>query len=123
MQARERFIRTDFKKVDADGNGTIDRNEAERAMRADFKAMDLDRNGVVTLADIQRDVTKSRAGKAKPPLSRYLPYDTNGDGKITEQEYLVAVRRQIYEPMDSNRDGKIALGEALAFHTARKGGQ
>ena len=115
----EEFIRADFEEADADGNGTLDRGEAESDMRADFKDMDLNGDGVVTLEDVQAELDRAGGGKAGNSLTRYLPYDTNGDGKITEQEYVAEVSRQVSKLMDRDGSGDVTLEEGLAFHTAR----
>lgn len=108
------FIRRDFKRIDRNGNRMIDAREARSAMVGDFRAMDVNHDGVVTLKDVRQSV---KPGAAKPtgPVSHYLPYDANGDGRITEAEYVRTIHAGMFDRMDKNHDGRISLAEALAF--------
>jgi len=113
-----RFVRTQFRRADRNHDGRLSRVEFDASIIKDFKAMDLNRDGVVTIADIQLDLKHAHAGKANRPLPFYLPYDTNGDGRITQREYLRTITRTIMRPMDANHDGKISLREAINWHVA-----
>jgi Ca2+-binding EF-hand superfamily protein len=115
-------VRADFKKLDADDSGRISLKEARRAMVSDFKAMDLNRNGVVTIGDVQAEFDRTGGGTANRPLAKYLPYDGNGNGRITKKEYVGKVRKQMFRPMDSSGDGEVRVGEAVSFTTERAPG-
>lgn len=108
-------IRNDFRRTDTNGNGMISATEATKSIMADFKAMDVNDDGVITLKDLKLSIPK---GSSKPTgsISHYLPYDTNGDGRIKEAEYVGAIRTRVFRPMDRNHDGQISLSEALEYN-------
>jgi Ca2+-binding EF-hand superfamily protein len=116
------FLRADFKRLDKNDDRVIDAREARLAMVADFKASDVNHDGVITLRDVQISLNRARGGRATGSINRYLPYDTNHNGRITRGEYVAAVRQQMFKPMDSNHDGRITLSEALSFHRRSIGG-
>jgi hypothetical protein len=60
------------------------------------------------------------------PLSLFSQLDKNGDGKITEEDFVGVVQqaglghvgemavKQIFRQLDKNRNGKLDMSEALA---------
>ena len=85
-------------------------------MKIDFVDADVNGDRLVTIADVQRELSKSGGGRAEKPLEYYMPYDGNGDGRITRREYVRAVTRQFFGPMDTDGDGSVSLQEAVIFH-------
>jgi Ca2+-binding EF-hand superfamily protein len=122
-QSLEAFITADFEADDANGDGSLDETESEAAIRQDFEDTDVDGDGVITIKDIQKELDDADGGKADQPLSAYLPYDEDGDGEITEDEYVAAVTKQISEPMDADSDGEVTVEEAVDFHEAAASGK
>jgi hypothetical protein len=120
-KALDRFISEDFDRVDRDDDRSLDRREAEAAIRADFAAADLDGDGVLTVDDVEQELDRVGRGKIDKPLAFYLARDTDGDGEITEAEYLRETIERTHEPMDRDGDREISLKEGLAFHRAHTG--
>lgn len=111
----EQFIRDDFAAIDGDGSGAVEPAEARKAILADFRRMDLNRDGVVTIDDVQAELDANGGGKATGSVSDHLPHDANGDGEITEREYVADVFESIHEPMDVDSDGEVTADEAVAY--------
>jgi Ca2+-binding EF-hand superfamily protein len=127
QQTLDAFISEDFEAQDGDGDGSLDEAEAEAAIRQDFADTDVDGDGVLTIDDVQQELDEADGGEADQPLSAYLPYDSDGDGEITEEEYLAAVQKQTVKQMDADGDGEVTVEEAIAFHqeaaTGKEGGK
>lgn len=115
-------VKKDFAKLDADKSKTVDLIEAKRDIGADFKDMDLNRNGVVSVQDVQLELDRTGGGQANRPLEKYLPFDSNGNGKITKKEYVAKVRKRMFRPMDANEDAIVTVKEAIAFTAKRAPG-
>lgn len=113
------FIRAAHRRTDTNGDGLVDWAEARAQIERDFRAADLTGDGVITVADVQHELDRDHHGRAARPLSSYLSFDTNADGRITEREYVAEVRRTLFGPMDANRDGKISADEDVAFETRK----
>jgi Ca2+-binding EF-hand superfamily protein len=64
------------KKIDADGDGKIGKDECVVFWRARFNEMDEDRNGKVTMVEFLKNMDKE-----------FKEMDKNGDGYISVQEY------------------------------------
>jgi Ca2+-binding EF-hand superfamily protein len=113
-QAARELIEEDFASADESNSGRLERDEVLATLRRDFEAMDLDRDGVVTIKDIRMELAGQKGaprGVKVPPLSEHLPYDANGDGRITFDEYREHVQREIVTKMDGDGDGTISEEE------------
>jgi len=118
-----------FNKLDADGDGSISREEMEavsekrKARKASKKAEILERydtNLDGELSDAERTVLKAerdakraekgeRGGKKGKRGERPNP-DANGDGFISLDEHL-AMADQLFARLDANSDGVLTEGE------------
>jgi Ca2+-binding EF-hand superfamily protein len=82
-----------FYLADEDRDGTITAEELEKAALADFARFDTDGSGDVTEAEYEA-CANAGAGVVGVPAQRIksnLPeYDTNGDGQLSQQEFMNA---------------------------------
>jgi len=58
--------------------------------------------------------------KAADHEAMFKQIDTNGDGKISADEYATAAKKT-FEKMDANHDGKVTADEMTAAHQAMAG--
>ncbi|UCH73809.1 MAG: EF-hand domain-containing protein [Rhodospirillales bacterium] len=96
--------RTRFERVDADGNGRIDRQEFGAAREARFARMDADGNGAITLAELEDAARRDHAAR------RFERMDADADGQVTRQEFA-ALGDRMFEHLDENADGYLSMGE------------
>jgi Ca2+-binding EF-hand superfamily protein len=123
--ARTDFIQTmdlEFKRMDADKNGTLTKKEIEdfqRAMAAFtaqrrnvvlFQALDKDKNGQLTPAEFAGLPMQMPQPNAAPVLAQT---DGNRDGQITAVEYR-AGKLQNFDRMDIDKDGVVSVAELKA---------
>ena len=113
------FLTTEFEDDDSDGDGTLDQAEITTSIEGDFEDSDVTGDGVVTIDDVQKELDDTGGGTADQPLDWYMPYDADGDGTITVEEYTTTVMADVMAPMDTDSSGTISLDEAIAWHQAR----
>ena len=114
---------TEFKKLDANGDGVVTRTEIEaagaRALAASaaqrsaalFSKIDTDHNGQISPEEFARATAQS-PGKfdSAPLLARF---DTNHDGSISLVEYRTATLAN-FDKMDTDKDGVVSVAEQRA---------
>ena len=112
----------EFRKMDADKNGTVTRAEIvdfERAIsilktrtanRALFAKLDLDRNGQVSQAEFARLASAPPAPNPAPTLQRF---DLNKDQAVSLVEYRTGTLAN-FDRMDSDKDGFVSPAEMAA---------
>ena len=112
----------EFRKMDADKNGTVTRAEIvdfERAIsilktrtanRALFAKLDADRNGQVSQAEFARLASAPPAPNPAPMLQRF---DLNKDQAIGLVEYRTGTLAN-FDRMDSDKDGFVSPAEMAA---------
>jgi hypothetical protein len=106
--AQER--RAHRQKVDANADGNITAAEAATAakatvpqLKARFQALDTNKDGVLTASEVPDEAT-------------FKKLDKNGDGKVTEPEFLAVAADaavKLFQSTDKNRDGTITTDEAI----------
>src|SRR5579883_738291 len=89
LEERKGRARAEFQNLDTNRNGFVERAEAEALVHAEFNQYDTDRDNKVTEPEVQR-----RRGMMAindfidMQLRSADQLDKNGDGKITQQEWL-----------------------------------
>jgi Ca2+-binding EF-hand superfamily protein len=112
----------EFRKMDADKNGTVTRTEVEgfeRAIsvlkaqarnRALFVRLDTDRNGQISQAEFARMASAPPAPNTAATLGRY---DLNRDQSISLVEFRTATLAN-FDRKDTDKDGFVSAAEMKA---------
>lgn len=103
-------IKNTFKEMDSNGNGRLEIKEA----LAGFKIIKQ------LLADGGKQMMEEL--NVENPFSSLLKLDKNGDGKITQEDFVLCLLpfgskldeiREAFKKMDTNEDGKLDMTESL----------
>lgn len=110
LEERRNIARGEFRNLDSNGSGFIDRSEAESLIHGEFNQYDTDRDNKVTEPEIrlivQRSMAREAAERQKAEAQRRQgmtgindfidlqlhevdKLDKNGDGKLSQAEYAV----------------------------------
>ena len=109
-ERRTEFAQTHFTKLDMNHDGVVTQDEFVAAATARFQQLDTQGTGKVTAAEITASPkAQERASHAVEHIVRHL--DTNGDGVVSQDEYLAAAKKR-FSRMDKNGDGFIDADEA-----------
>lgn len=109
-----------FKKIDADGNGTLSREEIEKGMPRlvkDFDAIDTNKDGQVSHDELRAYMRgKAQAIKQKG-AERFRQADTDGDGSLSKEEAEKGMPRlaKDFDAIDANQDGKLSQDEIRTY--------
>jgi len=76
--------------------------------------------GLATLFGTAVPIAAQANDKAGDHEAMFKQMDTNGDGKISADEYATAAKKT-FEKMDANHDGKVTADEMTAAHQAVAG--
>jgi len=113
---------SEFKRTDADRDGTLSRKEiedfqasqiiaaAQARKRALFAALDTDHNGVLNQAEFMRLPSNEQAPNAAPMIAHF---DTNRDSKISQVEYRAGTLAN-FDRLDADKDGVVTAAEMKA---------
>jgi Ca2+-binding EF-hand superfamily protein len=156
VEDRRNRIRAAFQNLDLNSSGFVERAEAEAPIQSEFNQYDTDRDNKVTEPEIrllmqrmaqrqqaERQQMEAERRKGMMALSDLIDMqmrdadklDKNNDGKISQQEYLVAagpadgpqsqnqlpydVRKKLvlikFQEIDTNKDGIIDRPELTAY--------
>jgi Ca2+-binding EF-hand superfamily protein len=109
LEERRQHARAEFRDLDTNGDGMIERAELEAAMNVEFNQYDIARNDKVTEAEArlvmqrflqrvaaERQQAEQRRRQEMMTLSEFIDgqlrifdqLDKNHDGKVTKEEYL-----------------------------------
>lgn len=109
-----------FARLDANGDGAIDRNEAAKQPRfaEHFDRLDTNKDGRITAEERpqhgQRGEGQGRQGMPK--------LDTDHDGRLSRAELAGKERAlQNFEAIDANKDGYLTREEMRTYHQAHRG--
>jgi hypothetical protein len=100
-----------FSEADANRDGFVSLDEFHKDVVKSFGSLDFDRDGFITLSELE-GLSGPEQAKVLRRLMRRV--DTDGDGKLSFREVVVA-RMKYFDEADTNRDDQISLEEALAF--------
>ncbi|MBI3198519.1 MAG: hypothetical protein HYZ40_13625 [Rhodospirillales bacterium] len=156
LEDRRNRVRSAFQNLDLNSSGFIERAEAEAPIQSEFNQYDTDRDNKITKPEIQlimqrlaqrqaaeRQQMEAERRRGLMVLSDLIDMqmrdadklDKNNDGKISQQEYLVAagpadgpqsqnqlpydVRKKLvlikFQEIDTNKDGIIDRPELTAY--------
>ncbi len=120
-----------FERFDKNGDGFVSKEEFAAGRTAMFAKLDANGDGVIDQAELDkaREAWHQRANKpaqtdnntqtqaqSKEHRGGFMKrMDTNGDGKITAQEFAAA-GDQMFARLDKNADGRIAKDEVPHHH-------
>jgi len=112
-------------KLDANGDGVIDRAEAAKAPRLsqNFDKLDTNHDGKLSADERpQRGPGQGRPGGHGDRGARMAQMDKNGDGKFSRDE-LAGHQRALdhFAEIDANKDGFLTRDEMMAYHKAHRG--
>jgi Ca2+-binding EF-hand superfamily protein len=155
LEERRARAKAEFQNLDTNRDGFVERAEAEALVHSEFNQYDTDRDNKVTEPELRLIVQRSLAREAaerqqieqrrrqgKLTLNEFIDMqlreadklDKNGDGKISQQEYIVLagpadgeqaknmlpfeIRKQLvlrkFQEVDTNKDGQIDRVEMTA---------
>lgn len=111
-----------FEKLDANGDGAIDKAEVEAGRTARFSAADANSDGVLTTDELSAAAAKRAEKHIERMMSRL---DKDGDGSLSDAEYAAAgdgrdSKRgaKMFKRFDADGDGRVTRAEAEA-HMAK----
>uniref|UniRef100_A0A0V0J1M3 EF-hand domain-containing protein n=1 Tax=Schistocephalus solidus TaxID=70667 RepID=A0A0V0J1M3_SCHSO len=91
-----------------------------------FREMDIDKNGILSKEEVKSCLRAS--GFDKKFIKKFLAtFDANGDGNITEEEYLrvvctvprkekeLAFWKSVFDDVDKDKSGKISCSELMSL--------
>ncbi|MFZ5635272.1 MAG: calcium-binding protein [Pseudomonadota bacterium] len=110
-------------KLDANGDGAIDRSEAAKAPRLAERFDQLDKNKDGRIGADERPQRGGRhGGKGGRGGERMAQLDKNGDGRFSRDELAGRERAlQNFAAIDANKDGFLTREEMKAHHQAHRG--
>ncbi len=109
-------------KVDANGDGAIDRSEAAAHPKLveNFDRLDQNKDGRIDASE--RPQRQGKGGGKGQKGERMAKLDTNGDGRFSRDELAGRERAlQNFSAIDANRDGFLTREEMRAHHQAQRG--
>jgi EF hand len=110
-------------KIDANGDGAIDRTEAaaHSKLAENFDRLDKNKDGRIDASERPQRHGKGGGGKGQKG-ERMAKFDTNGDGRFSRDELAGRERvLQNFNTIDANQDGFLTREEMRAHHQAQRG--
>lgn len=106
-----------FRKLDANGDGFIDKTEARGRLADHFDQIDTNHDGRLS-PDELKAAHGARHGM-KDKAGRLAMLDTDHDGKVSWAEFSAGIKTH-FDRLDANHDGYLDAGELRTAH--RHGG-
>jgi Ca2+-binding EF-hand superfamily protein len=109
---RAEFAQKRFDKLDTNHDGVVTKEEYLAAATAMYGEFDAQHNGKVTAREIAASPrAQERVARVTQRIVKHL--DTNGDGVVSQAEYLAAAQKR-FTRLDKNGDGFIDSDELPA---------
>ncbi|MGI9371728.1 MAG: EF-hand domain-containing protein, partial [Hyphomicrobiales bacterium] len=96
-----------FKRVDANNDGTVSREEMLTRTTKRFERIDTDKDGKITEAELLQKIKRNPEKRSKRMMKRM---DGNGDGAISRAEFDARANKR-FDRVDANKDGAISMAE------------
>lgn len=114
-QARKPDLGQMLERADANGDGTITREEFTQARAKMFERLDRNDDGFWTKDDTPR--LAARRGRGERITGALIALDKDGDSKVSRDEF-VNTPGLMFERADLNHDGTVDAKEMEAFKAA-----
>jgi hypothetical protein len=98
-----------FGQVDVNGDGALSRDEYRNVQAAQWPQVDRNGDGFLTVDDFPRIA----AGRARTQLAEISYLDANGDGRISQSEFVDG-EAPLFRRADGNGDGLLTRSEIEA---------
>lgn len=105
-----------LEKADANGDGMVTRPEFTAHRKSQFPRLDRNGDGYFTDSDVPR-LMKNRMPAGFSPGEMREQFDSNGDAKVSEQEF-VSGPSPVFERVDVNGDDQVSTAELKAARAA-----
>ena len=111
-----------FARLDRNGDGAIDQSEWQKFQQFRFRRLDTDKNGSLSASEMEQGGRRPAGGGGAGQPSRLARLDANGDGTITEQEFL-AGQTAMLKRLDADGNGSVSKTEFARVTDAMAGRQ
>lgn len=102
-----------FKKMDANQDGVLSKDEVKGRLAKDFVKIDADKDGLLSRAELEKKPSKRSSSKRKTDktsMSPLLKMDTNKDGRLSKEEVKGPLAND-FAAIDLNKDGFLSQEE------------
>lgn len=108
-----------FEKIDANGDGTVTRLEADEFVAKEQSGADANGDGAVSFEEAKAHRQAKREQRAR---DRYMRLDADGDGAVSVAEFQAPAAR-MFARLDKNGDGAISEDERPRHRMRHRWGQ
>jgi len=100
-----------FEGMDANRDGKISATEASRMQAADFRKLDTDQNGTLDRKEWMKGPTMKGGASSGARGATFDSLDANGDGSVSKAEAAAIYDSASFEKADRNRNGVLDRNE------------